>query len=69
MSDEIKFTLDGEEVIAQPGQTIWEVAKDRGNRIPHRAKLYCTGPLCIFELAMAAGSPTSPVNHSNGDPT
>jgi formate dehydrogenase major subunit len=35
MSDEIKFTLDGEEITAKPGLTIWEIAKDRGNRIPH----------------------------------
>ncbi len=35
MSDEIKFTLDGEEISAKPGQTIWEIARDRGNRIPH----------------------------------
>lgn len=35
MSDDIIFTLDGEPVIAKPGQTIWEIAKDRGNRIPH----------------------------------
>ena len=35
MSDKITFTLDGETVTADAGQTIWEIAKDRGNRIPH----------------------------------
>ncbi|MEM8850748.1 MAG: formate dehydrogenase subunit alpha [Pseudomonadota bacterium] len=33
--DVITFTLDGEEVTAQPGQTIWEVANGRGLAIPH----------------------------------
>ena len=31
----VTFTLDGEEVTAEPGQTIWEVANGRGLRIPH----------------------------------
>ncbi len=31
----ITFTLDGQEVIAAPGQTIWEVANGRGLVIPH----------------------------------
>ncbi len=35
MSDPIIFTLDGEQVIAEPGQTIWEVAHSRGLVIPH----------------------------------
>ncbi|MEL6795149.1 MAG: 2Fe-2S iron-sulfur cluster-binding protein, partial [Pseudomonadota bacterium] len=35
MTDEITFVLDGETVTAAAGQTIWEIAKDRGNRIPH----------------------------------
>ncbi|MGB0504678.1 MAG: formate dehydrogenase subunit alpha [Pikeienuella sp.] len=35
MSDNIKFTLDGAEVEAAPGESIWEVAKRHGNRIPH----------------------------------
>ncbi|WP_050929229.1 formate dehydrogenase subunit alpha [Aestuariivita boseongensis] len=35
MSDTIKFTLDGQEVEAQPGMTIWEVANGRGLVIPH----------------------------------
>jgi len=30
MTDTIRFTLDGREVEAQPGQTIWEVAKGQG---------------------------------------
>ncbi|PYG30474.1 formate dehydrogenase subunit alpha [Pelagimonas varians] len=35
MSDKIKFTLDGTEVEAQQGMTIWEVANGRGLKIPH----------------------------------
>ncbi len=35
MSDPIKFTMDGREVTANPGETIWEVANGRGLVIPH----------------------------------
>ncbi|WP_425100368.1 formate dehydrogenase subunit alpha [Tropicibacter sp. S64] len=35
MSDTIRFTLDGEEVVAEKGLTIWEVANGRGLKIPH----------------------------------
>ncbi len=35
MSDKIKFTLDGQEVEAETGMTIWEVAHGRGLVIPH----------------------------------
>ncbi|MBT53620.1 MAG: formate dehydrogenase subunit alpha [Mameliella sp.] len=35
MSDTIRFTLDGQEVEAQQGMTIWEVANGRGLKIPH----------------------------------
>ena len=35
MSDTITFTLDGQTVTAQPGETIWEVANGRGLVIPH----------------------------------
>jgi hypothetical protein len=35
MSDKIRFTLDGKEVEAEPGMTIWEVAHGRGLVIPH----------------------------------
>ncbi|MEZ5733419.1 MAG: formate dehydrogenase subunit alpha [Paracoccaceae bacterium] len=35
MTDAIKFTLDGAEVTAAPGETIWEVAKREGKVIPH----------------------------------
>ena len=34
-TDTITFTLDGAEVTAEPGQTIWDVAKGKGFRIPH----------------------------------
>ncbi len=35
MADKIRFKLDGKEVEASPGQTIWEVAKGQGTTIPH----------------------------------
>lgn len=35
MSDLIRFTLDGEEVEAKKGMSIWEVANGRGLVIPH----------------------------------
>src|SRR5688500_3806309 len=35
MSDKILFTLDGKQVAANPGETIWEVAKREGTKIPH----------------------------------
>ncbi|MDU9007211.1 formate dehydrogenase subunit alpha [Sedimentitalea todarodis] len=35
MADTITFTLDGKEVSAEPGMTIWEVANGRGLTIPH----------------------------------
>ncbi len=35
MTETIKFTLDGAEVTASEGETIWEVAKREGKVIPH----------------------------------
>ncbi|WP_120499230.1 formate dehydrogenase subunit alpha [Roseovarius sp. EL26] len=35
MSETIRFTLDGKDVEAEKGQTIWEVANGRGLVIPH----------------------------------
>ncbi len=35
MSHEIKFTLDGRDVVARDGETIWQVAKREGTTIPH----------------------------------
>ncbi|HEY7748261.1 MAG TPA: formate dehydrogenase subunit alpha [Aestuariivirgaceae bacterium] len=35
MNEPIKFTLDGNEVEAQPHETIWQVAKRKGISIPH----------------------------------
>jgi formate dehydrogenase major subunit len=35
MSDPIRFTLDGAEVEAEPGETIWQVAQRLGTEIPH----------------------------------
>ena len=35
MCDSVKFTLDGKEVTASAGETIWDVAKREGTDIPH----------------------------------
>ena len=35
MTEKIKFTLDGRQVEAQAGETIWQVAKREGVDIPH----------------------------------
>ena len=35
MSDKIRFTLDGQDIEAEKGLTIWEVANGRGLIIPH----------------------------------
>jgi formate dehydrogenase major subunit len=35
MSEKITFTLDGREVSAAPGESIWDVAKREGTTIPH----------------------------------
>ena len=35
MTDKITFTLDGREVEAAPGETIWQVAQRQGTTIPH----------------------------------
>ena len=43
MSDRIKFTLDGNEVEATAGETIWEVAKREGTLIPHLCHKDATG--------------------------
>ena len=32
---EVAFTLDGQDVTAQPGETIWQVAQRAGTDIPH----------------------------------
>ena len=35
MTNSINFTLDGVQVTAEPGESIWEVAKRQGVIIPH----------------------------------
>jgi formate dehydrogenase major subunit len=35
MTDAVKFTLDGREAEARPGETIWQVARREGTLIPH----------------------------------
>ncbi len=39
MTETIRFTLDGSEVEARPGETIWQVAKRLGVEIPHLCHL------------------------------
>ncbi len=34
-ADRVTFTLDGREVTAEPGETIWQVAEREGVEIPH----------------------------------
>ncbi len=43
MTDRISFTLDGREVEAAPGETIWQVAKREGTEIPHLCYLDAPG--------------------------
>lgn len=47
MNEEIKFKIDGKEIIAKPGQTIVEAAKENGVYIP---------TLCNFEGVKPKGS-------------
>ncbi len=42
MTDTIKFTLNGKDAEAQPGETIWQVANRQGVEIPHLC--YSTEP-------------------------
>ena len=35
MSDIVTFSLDGEEVVARAGETIWQVADRLGKTLPH----------------------------------
>jgi formate dehydrogenase major subunit len=35
VTDSVQFILDDKDVLAQPGETIWEVAKRTGTLIPH----------------------------------
>ena len=58
MTDRTAFTLDGREVSAAPGETLWDVAKREGNCLPHlchadapgyRADGNCRA--CVVEIA------------------
>ncbi|MBN33793.1 MAG: formate dehydrogenase subunit alpha [Rhodospirillaceae bacterium] len=42
MSEQVTFTLDGNEITAEPGESIWQAAKRHGVKIPH---------LCYTEMA------------------
>jgi ferredoxin len=63
MSEPIRFSLDGTEVEAQPGETIWQVAQRHGIEIPHlcwlpkpgyRADGNCRA--CMVEIEGRAGA-------------
>ena len=43
MTNSINFTLDGVQVTAEPGESIWEVAKRQGAIIPHLCHKDATG--------------------------
>ncbi|MDW4550775.1 formate dehydrogenase subunit alpha [Defluviimonas sp. D31] len=73
MTDAIKFTLDGKDVTAQPGETIWEVAKREGTVIPHLCHKDQTGyrpdgncRACVVEVegerVLAASCCRNPAN-------
>jgi formate dehydrogenase major subunit len=54
----IRFTLDGQEVEAAPGETIWQVATRRGTEVPHLCHLERPGyrpdgncRACLVEVA------------------
>ena len=57
MTGPIKFELDGKQVEAAPGETIWQVAKRAGTRIPHLCHLddpgyrpYGNCRVCMVEI-------------------
>ena len=43
MSETVRFMLDGREVEASPGESLWQVAKREGTRIPHLCHLDAPG--------------------------
>ncbi|GBD43092.1 Formate dehydrogenase H [bacterium HR40] len=43
MNEAIRFILDGREVVARPGETIWQVAQREGIEIPHLCWLPAPG--------------------------
>ena len=63
MADRITFTLDGKQVSAAPGETIWAVAKREGIKIPNLCHVDLPGyrdilwrllALCAAALALTA---------------
>ena len=73
MTDQIKFTLDGKDVTAAPGETIWDVAKRQGTDIPHLCHKDQTGyradgncRACVVEVdgerTLAASCCRNPAN-------
>ena len=51
MSEKIRFTLDGRAVEAAPGESLWQVAKREGTRIPHLCHLDAPAKAAVAELA------------------
>ena len=71
MADAIKFTMDGQEIEAQPGQTIIQAAMDAGTYIPYlcympKMEPYGACRMCVVETesngrTMTQASCTTPV--------
>ena len=74
----IQFELDGKQVEAKPGETIWQVAKRQGNEIPHLC--YSPAPdyrpdgncrACMVEIegerVLAASCKRTPVGRHEGE--
>jgi formate dehydrogenase major subunit len=64
MTKTIPFTLDGKAVEAAEGETIWQVAKREGTRIPHLCHLDKVGyrpdgncRACMVEIMASARLP------------
>ncbi len=63
-NQEIKLTIDGKEVTAQPGQTVMQAAMDAGIYIPYLCywpgmKPYGACRMCVVEVEGQRGTPAS----------
>ena len=65
MTDKIKFSIDGKEYLAEPSESIWDVAKKNNIDIPHlcyspepgyRADGNCRA--CMVEICLLYTSPS-----------
>ncbi len=62
MNETVRFMLDGREVEAQPGETLWQVAQRLGTTIPHLCHLDqpATGRMAIAAPASARSRASVP---------